>query len=88
MAANRISTRRAATFGYLGQLILLSKPGKEAEELNKRELHDLYNICSATIRATYSPHRRSSAPAATPTQSPKPAAVTSSTTDQNHGRSQ
>ncbi|HKM67066.1 MAG TPA: hypothetical protein VJX70_07865 [Candidatus Acidoferrum sp.] len=32
LTCNRISTRRAATFGYLGQLMLLKKGSKEARE--------------------------------------------------------
>jgi hypothetical protein len=53
--ANRISTRRAAAFGYLGQLILLSKPGEESHLLSKRELHKMCDVTTTLLRVAYGP---------------------------------
>jgi hypothetical protein len=45
LSGNRITNRRAATFGYLGQLILLSKPGFDSRaSLSKTDLYDLTTI--------------------------------------------
>lgn len=87
MAANRITTRRAAAFGYLGQLILLSRPGRESEQLDKRELHDMYNIMGGLLRANFGPNgRRSAQPRPAPAQPSKP--VSTSPTNQNPRRTQ
>ncbi len=64
LSANRITARRAATFGYLGQLILLSKPGEESQSLSKRELHDMANVTISLLKTGYGPNsKRQSAPA-------------------------
>jgi hypothetical protein len=55
LGANRISTRRAAAFGYLGQLILLSKPGEESQLLSKRELHKMCDVTTTLLRVAYGP---------------------------------
>jgi hypothetical protein len=76
MAANKISTRRAATFGYLGQLILLSDPAKTSKQKHMREVHDLYNMTSNALRAIYlrrsNPAQSAPTPRATNDSSPSP----------------
>ncbi|MGB7438142.1 MAG: hypothetical protein WBR26_19910 [Candidatus Acidiferrum sp.] len=78
MAANKISTRRAATFGYLGQLILLSDPTKPSKQEHMREVHDLYNMTSSAPRA-----KRSSPACGATIHSPKPAATPADACCQN-----
>jgi hypothetical protein len=51
LAANRISTRRAATFGYLAQLLLTSKGSKQARQAS----HDLSNAFLKTVDLAYNP---------------------------------
>ena len=51
LAADRISTRRAATFGYLGQLLLLKKGSKEARE----NINNLSRIFIKTLDVAYNP---------------------------------
>ena len=51
LAANRISTRRAATFGYLAQLLLTSKGSKQARQTS----HDLSNAFLKTLDLAYNP---------------------------------
>ena len=58
LSSNRISPRRAAAFGYLGQLILLSKPGEESQSLCKRDLNNLANVTLALLKAAYGPDSR------------------------------
>jgi hypothetical protein len=53
LSANRITTRRAATFGHLGQLILLSKPGEESQSLSKRELHKMCGVTMNLLDIAY-----------------------------------
>jgi len=60
LSANRITTRRAATFGYLGQLILLSKPGFDSQaSLSKTDLHDLTTITCDLLSTAYGPGPKS-----------------------------
>jgi hypothetical protein len=74
-SANQISARRAATFGYLGQLILLAK--HDAEKVSKREIRDVYNAFSATLLAAYGPdgRRRQNAGSPLPSKSPESSAA-------------
>jgi hypothetical protein len=51
LAANRISTRRAATFGYLAQLLLTSKGSKQI----RQESHDLTKSLLKTLDLAYNP---------------------------------
>ena len=51
LAANRISTRRAATFGYLAQIILTSKGSKQVRQAS----HDLSNALLKTLDLAYNP---------------------------------
>ena len=51
LAANRISTRRAATFGYLAQIILTSKGSKQVRQAS----HDLSNAFLKTLDLAYNP---------------------------------
>jgi hypothetical protein len=51
LAANRISTRRAATFGYLAQLLLTSRGSKQARQAS----HDLSNAFLKTLDLAYNP---------------------------------
>jgi len=88
LAGNRISTRRAATFGYLGQLILLSKPGEESQSLSKSDLHDLCDVTCSLLRTAYPPTRQSSGPATTPVPSPNSPAATPSPSNSQPRRSQ
>jgi len=67
LGANRITTRRAATFGYLGQLILLSKPGEESHSLSKRELHKMCDITTTLLRTAYGPDAERPAAPSEPT---------------------
>jgi hypothetical protein len=53
MCSNRISTRRAATFGYLGSLILFSDPSKIPDAQHRREIHDLYNYTYTALKTVY-----------------------------------
>ena len=83
LSANRISNRRAATFGYLGQLILLSKPGEESQSMSKRKLHDMANVTISLLKTAYGPNsKRSPSP---PNQSPQ-SASTVPLRDGNHNR--
>ena len=70
LSANRITHRRAATFGYLAQVILLAK--HDAEQVSTQELHDMYNFVSNALRATYSrkPARADLAPPSAPSSEP------------------
>ena len=49
LAANRISTRRAATFGYLAQIILTSRGSKQVRQAS----HDLSNAFLKTLDLAY-----------------------------------
>jgi hypothetical protein len=51
LAANRISTRRAATFGFLAQIILTSKGSKQVRQAS----HDLTNAFLKTLDLAYNP---------------------------------
>jgi len=51
LAANRISTRRAATFGYLAQLLLTSKGSKQA----RQESNNLSHALLKTLDLAYNP---------------------------------
>lgn len=82
LSGNRITTRRAATFGYLGQLILLSKPGQESTSLSKSDLHDLCDITTTLLRTAYPPNSPH-----TPRQNPQsPAPAASPNPPGNHDR--
>jgi hypothetical protein len=76
LSANRITNRRAATFGYLGQLILLSKPGFSSHaSLSKSDLHDMANITCQLLDVAYPPganRRASPRPPSPKSSSPKP----------------
>lgn len=62
LSANRISNRRAATFGYLGQLILLSKPGFDSPaSLSKTDLRNMTDITLQLLETAYPTGRRSPA---------------------------
>lgn len=52
LATNRISTRRAATLGYLGQLLLM-KPGTSKE--NRENLNNLSRLLLKTLDLSYNP---------------------------------
>jgi len=65
LSANRITNRRAATFGYLGQLILLSKPGSDSPSLSKSDLHDMCDITTSLLRTAY-PTKTNTKPDAKP----------------------
>jgi len=67
LSANRITNRRAATFGYLGQLILLSKPGSGSPSLSKSDLHDMCDITMSLLR-TACPTKTNTKPDAKPGQ--------------------
>jgi len=57
LAAKRISQRRAATFGYLGQLILLSKPGfSDQAGMSKSELRKMADIVCTLLKMRYDPN--------------------------------
>ncbi|PWU09196.1 MAG: hypothetical protein C5B47_03745 [Verrucomicrobia bacterium] len=59
LGAKRISQRRAATFGYLGQLILLSKPGfGDQAGMSKGELRKLADIVITLLKMRYDPNWR------------------------------
>jgi hypothetical protein len=74
LSANRITNRRAATFGYLGQLILLSKPGFDSKaSLSKTDLHDLANVTCQLLETAY------------PTRSKRSASATSGAPAQSSG---
>ncbi len=51
LAANRISTRRAATFGYLAQLLLTSKGSKQA----RQDSNNLSHALLKTLDLAYNP---------------------------------
>ena len=51
LAANRISTRRAATFGYLAQIILTSKGSKRA----RQDSNNLSHALLKTLDLAYNP---------------------------------
>jgi hypothetical protein len=51
LAANRISTHRAATFGYLAQIILTSKGSKQVRQAS----HDLTNAFLKTLNLAHNP---------------------------------
>jgi hypothetical protein len=51
LAANRISTRRTATFGYLAQIILTSKGSKQA----RQESNNLSHALLKTLDLAYNP---------------------------------
>ncbi|HET7106360.1 MAG TPA: hypothetical protein VFI38_06100 [Candidatus Acidoferrum sp.] len=51
LAANRISTRRAATFGYLAQLLLTSRGSKQA----RQESSNLSHALLKTLDLAYNP---------------------------------
>jgi hypothetical protein len=69
LSDNRISTRRAATFGYLGQLILLSKPGEESQSLSKSELHKMCDVTCRLLQTAFGPDGKRPQPSEQP-QSP------------------
>jgi len=52
LGANRISTRRAATFGYLGQL-MLTQQGNTRE--NRENLNNLSRLLAKTLDLSYNP---------------------------------
>lgn len=59
VSANRITNRRAATLGYLGQLVLLSKPGFDSPaSLSKTELRGMADITTTLLRMAYDPDWR------------------------------
>ncbi len=86
LSANRITARRAATFGYLGQLILLSKPGEESQTLSKREVHKMCDITTTLLRTAYGPNSRRPASPAPSSQPQSPASV-SRASGNNHRHS-
>jgi hypothetical protein len=51
LAANRISTRRAATFGYLAQLLLTSRGSKQA----RQDSNNLSHALLKTLDLAYNP---------------------------------
>jgi len=59
LAADRISTRRAATLGYLGQLLLLKQ---HATKENREQLQNLTRILVKTLDVTYNKNYRSPVP--------------------------
>jgi hypothetical protein len=76
LSANRITNRRAATLGYLGQLILCSKPGFDSQaSLSKSELHKMADITTTLLRMRYDPNWKAKPQ---PERSTSPAAHTSS----------
>jgi len=74
VSANRISNRRAATLGYLGQLILLSKPGFDSQAcLSKNELHKMTDLTCELLRTAYGPGPKRPARSHSQASSPSPA---------------
>jgi hypothetical protein len=75
-SANQISARRAATFGYLGQLILVAKHDAEKDS-TQRELHEVYNAFNSTLLAGYGldGRRRQAAGSAPSSNSPEPSSA-------------
>jgi hypothetical protein len=75
LSGNRITNRRAATFGYLGQLILLSKPGGAGSQLlSKTELSRMCDVVTTLLHMKYPPN--SSRPTPRPTQPQAPQSTT------------
>lgn len=54
LAANRISTRRAATFGYLAQLLLTSRGSKQARQDSNNLSHALLKTLDLAYNSKFS----------------------------------
>ena len=75
LAANRISTRRAATFGYLAQLLLTSKGSKQARQDSNNLSHALLKTLDLAYIPKFSklnPAFQEAASRAAQEQSPSP----------------
>ena len=80
VSANRITNRRAATLGYLGQLILLSKPGFDSPaSLSKSELHKMADITCELLRTAYAPKSKTKSDSKPNSQPSSPAVEPSAT---------
>jgi hypothetical protein len=75
LSSNRITNRRAATLGYLGQLILLSKSGVDSQLLSKNELSRMCDVIMTLLRMKYPPESQQR----TQSQPPQSAATGSPT---------
>jgi len=69
LATNRISTRRAATLGYLGQLLLLKKRSKE----DRDNINDLSRMFAKSLDLAYNPKAGTTAPHSAQAQNTNPA---------------
>jgi hypothetical protein len=69
LATNRISTRRAATLGYLGQLLLLKKRSKE----DRDNINNLSRMFAKSLDLAYNPKAGTTAPHSAQAQNTNPA---------------
>jgi hypothetical protein len=83
LAGNHISNRRAAAFGYLGSLIILSDPARISDEEHRQETHDLWNYTSSALRAAYGRQMKRQQQTPPPSEPAKPSPVASSPTNHN-----